>query len=412
MKESIIFEGISKQYRLGLTRTSLPVLITDKLKNISRNKGKPKNNRNKYIWALKDVSFKLMPGSSLALIGPNGAGKTTVLKILANITKPTSGSFEINGRLSALIELGAGFHSDLTGRENIYLNAKILGLKRYEINKVFDEIVSFSGLENFLDTPLKRYSSGMSVRLGFSVAAFIQPEILLIDEVLAVGDAQFRQKCISRIHELIKSGASLILVSHNLWLVQAIADKAIYIDKGKIACEGETQKVIETYDRKISIERIKDNKFENLDKINTEDIKIERIQIVGPDSTSKQDFFNNKPVQINLHYFAYHNFNEANAVIRIIRSDGVTCCMMRTKIDKFSFTLNAGRGVLSLTLDPIQLYGGAFYIQAIIRDATDSYSIVSGYSDWFYVKGSVLSHHEMQGVFEPNRHWDHHKIDQ
>ena len=127
MKESIIFEGISKQYRLGLTRTSLPVLITDKLKNIARNKGKPKNNGNKYIWALKDVSFKLMPGSSLALIGPNGAGKTTVLKILANITKPTSGNFEINGRLSALIELGAGFHSALTGRENIYLNAKILG---------------------------------------------------------------------------------------------------------------------------------------------------------------------------------------------------------------------------------------------------------------------------------------------
>lgn len=411
MKESIIFEGISKQYRLGLTRTSLPVLITDKLKNIARNKGKPKNNGNKYIWALKDVSFKLMPGSSLALIGPNGAGKTTVLKILANITKPTSGNFEINGRLSALIELGAGFHSDLTGRENIYLNAKILGLKRYEIQKVFDEIVSFSGLEGFLDTPLKRYSSGMSVRLGFSVAAFIQPEILLVDEVLAVGDAQFRQKCISRIHELIKSGASLILVSHNLWLVQAIADKAIYIDKGKIVCEGETQKVIETYDRKISIERIKDNKFENLDKINTEGIEIERIQIVGPDSTLKQDFFNNKPVQINLHYFAYHNFYEANAVIRIIRSDGVTCCMVRTKIDKFLFILNAGRGILSLTLDPIQLYGGAFYIQAIIRDATDSYSIVSGYSDWFYVKGSVLSHHEMQGVFEPNRHWDHHKID-
>ena len=412
MKESIIFEDISKRYRLGLTRTSLPVLITDKLINTARNKGKPKNNGNKYIWALKDVSFKLMPGSSLALIGPNGAGKTTVLKILANITKPTAGSIEVNGRLSALIELGAGFHSDLTGRENIYLNGKILGLKENEINKVFDEIVSFSGLEDFLDTPLKRYSSGMSVRLGFSVAAFIQPEILLIDEVLAVGDAQFRQKCINRIHELIKTGASLILVSHNLWLVQAIADKAIYIDKGKIVCEGETQKVIETYDRTISIERIKDNKIEDFDKINTEDIEIERIQIVGSDTTSKQEFFNTKPVQINLHYLAHHNFNVANAVIRIIRSDGVTCCMMRTKIDKFLFTLNAGRGVLSLTLDPIQLYGGSFYIQAIIRDATDSYSIVSGYSDWFYVKGSVLSHHEMQGVFEPNRHWDHHKLDQ
>ena len=233
MKTTIRFEHISKQYRLGLTRTSLPSVISDWIKST----GKHKVNelpRDKKFWALEDVSFELKQGESLALIGANGAGKTTILKLLANITRPTSGYININGRLSALIELGAGFHPDLTGRENIFLNGTILGLTRKQITDRFDEIVAFSEIEQFIDTPVKRYSSGMAVRLGFAVASCIQPEILLVDEVLAVGDASFQQKCMHRIRTLINNGTSIIFVSHNFYLVQAVCLTALYLEKGQM----------------------------------------------------------------------------------------------------------------------------------------------------------------------------------
>jgi lipopolysaccharide transport system ATP-binding protein len=187
MNSAVCFENISKRYNLGLTRTSLPTVFSHWLKTKVTRKALP--TQNKVLWALRDVNFELNQGQSLALVGSNGAGKTTILKLLANITKPSSGRLTINGKLSALIELGAGFHPDLTGRENIFLNGTILGLSRKEIERRFDDIVDFSELERFIDTPVKRYSSGMVVRLGFSVASCIEPELLLVDEVLAVGDS-------------------------------------------------------------------------------------------------------------------------------------------------------------------------------------------------------------------------------
>ncbi len=202
MQPVIRFSNVSKRYTLGLTRMSLPSTISRWLKQMTR--PADQSIASKYHWALKDVSFDLMKGQSLALIGPNGAGKSTILKLLARITNPTSGDVEVQGTLSALIELGAGFHPDLTGRENIYLNGTILGLTSREIQKRFDEIVDFSELEPFIDTPVKRYSSGMTVRLGFAVASCIEPDILLVDEVLAVGDASFRLKCVARIQSLLK----------------------------------------------------------------------------------------------------------------------------------------------------------------------------------------------------------------
>jgi lipopolysaccharide transport system ATP-binding protein len=209
------FENVSKRYRLGLARTSLPSLAQAALKQaLAGRAGKQAQARE--FWALQDVSFELHAGESLALIGRNGAGKTTILKLLANITQPTSGRVETFGQLSALIELGAGFHPDLTGRENVYLNGTILGLSRREIDLHYDEIVEFAELAQFIDTPVKRYSSGMTVRLGFAVASCLTPDILLVDEVLAVGDASFQQKCMARIRELLKNGTSIIFISATL----------------------------------------------------------------------------------------------------------------------------------------------------------------------------------------------------
>ena len=405
MSNLIEFKNVSKRYRLGLTRTSLPDLISKWAKNIIKPRSADYPTE-QYLWALRDVSFDLAKGESLAFIGPNGAGKTTILKLLANITQQTEGDIKINGRLSALIELGSGFHAELTGRENIYLNGTILGLNKREIDRRFDQIVDFSELENFIATPVKRYSSGMQVRLGFSVAACIEPEILLVDEVLAVGDSVFRQKCVNRIHELINKGTSILFVSHNLWLVQSVCSRAIYLRKGQIEAIGDTGEVIDIYDREISEERSKNYELSTQEHfVAGGDIEIKKIDVVGFDSQD-QSFHNDQPAEIHVYYTAYREIGEANVVVRIIRSDGLTCCMMRTKVDGFPLSIRHGAGVISLVINPLQLYGGSYYIQAMIRDSTDAIKFVSASSNWIYVEGSVLSHQTMNGVFEPNREWN------
>lgn len=409
MNAIIRFENVSKRYNLGLTRTSLPALVSQWAKS-ALGRAPDNTNQEKFFYALNNVSFELGKGESLALIGPNGAGKTTILKLLSQITKPTSGHIEAKGKLSALIELGAGFHPDLTGRENIYLNGTILGLKREEINRRFDEIVAFAELERFIDTPVKRYSSGMTVRLGFSVASFIEPDILLVDEVLAVGDASFRQKSMNRIKSLIDSGTSLIFVSHNLWLVQSVCQKALYIDHGEIKFRGLTSEVIDVYDKELNQQRAaKFDKPSGHKTVSGTEVEVIRVEALNRNGEVAQEFANHQSVEIRAHYLAAQSLDEVNVVIRIYRTDGLTTCMMRTKADGFKMGVKKGEGVISVTLDPIQLYGGTYYAQVLVRDASDAETIAIGWSEWFYVQGSALSHQEMNGVFEPNRRWKHYQ---
>ena len=204
--------------------------------------------RKEDFWALKDISFSVQRAEALGIIGHNGAGKSTILKLLSRITTPSSGEIMINGRLSALIEVGSGFHPELTGRENIYLNGSILGMLRREITKKLDSIVDFAELRQFIDTPVKRYSSGMYVRLGFSIAAHLDPDILLLDEVLAVGDASFQQKCIQRITELKKSGTTIVFISHDLRAVQKLCDRVILLKGGQIEADGDPRETIALYE--------------------------------------------------------------------------------------------------------------------------------------------------------------------
>ena len=199
------------------------------------------------FWALEDVSFEVRRGEFVGIIGPNGAGKSTILKILSRITSPTSGSYRVNGRLSSLIEVGAGFHPELTGRENVYLNAAILGMSKREIDAKFDAIVDFAELWDFIDVPVKRYSSGMYVRLGFAVAAHTEPDVLLVDEVLAVGDASFSQKCEQRIQQLLQSGTSMIVVSHNRHVIIQVSNRALLLDRGGVRALGPSKSVIQEY---------------------------------------------------------------------------------------------------------------------------------------------------------------------
>ena len=407
MSPLIRFDNVSKRYNLGLTRTSLPSLLSRRIRQVVR-PTTVKSSKQAYLWAVKDVSFELERGQSLALIGPNGAGKSTILKLLSKITLPSSGNIEVNGRLSALIELGAGFHPDLTGRENVYLNGRILGLKRKEIDSRFDEIVDFSELEKFIDTPVKRYSSGMAVRLGFAVASCIEPDILLVDEVLAVGDASFRQKCIDRIRVLLNNDTSLIFISHNLELVKAICESGIYIEQGEVQFSGTSAAVIDKYNQ--VLERNRANALKRPDASitgNGADIEISRIEVSSTGDQPVTGFYNDQPLEVKVHYFANTQLDKANMLVRIYRSDGVSCLIVRTFLDGFPMSFERGYGIVTLTIDPLQLYGALYFATVWVMDADDKDGLANASSDWFQVNNRVPGRPDLDAVFEPERTWHH-----
>lgn len=241
---AIKVENLSKRYHLGLLHRQTNS-FRDRLASLFRKRRSDR--REEAIWALKDVSFQVHEGEILGIIGPNGAGKSTLLKILSRITRPTSGSARIHGRVASLLEVGTGFHPELTGRENIYLNGAILGMRKAEIRKKFDEIVAFAEIEKFIGTPVKRYSSGMYVRLAFAVAAHLQPEILLVDEVLAVGDAAFRKKCLSKMGDVSHEGRTVVFVSHNMAAINRLCERCILMDHGRIQNIADPDSVIASY---------------------------------------------------------------------------------------------------------------------------------------------------------------------
>ncbi len=242
-------ENLSKQYQLG-SRVAAYATLRESLANAVRapfNGLRRQGASTGSIWALKDVSFEVQPGEVLGVIGRNGAGKSTLLKILSRITEPTTGKVKLYGRVGSLLEVGTGFHSELSGRENIFLNGSLLGMTRSEIRAKFDEIVAFSEVEKFIDTPVKRYSSGMYVRLAFAVAAHLDPEILILDEVLSVGDASFQKKCLGKMNEVSKDGRTVIFVSHNMGTIVRICSRCILIEGGRIAADGPVDSAVRSY---------------------------------------------------------------------------------------------------------------------------------------------------------------------
>ena len=257
MSRVIVVEDLGKKYLLRHQATQVSyVALRDVLSERARSLGRRLLGRNDQadsgienedFWALKDLSFEVEQGDRIGIIGRNGAGKSTLLKILSRITEPTNGSVRISGRVASLLEVGTGFHPELTGRENIFLNGAILGMSRAEIKKRFDEIVDFAEIEKFLDTPVKRYSSGMYVRLAFAVAAHLDPEILIVDEVLAVGDAQFQKKCLGKLDEVGRSGRTVLFVSHNMAAISELCSKVILLSNGRKEMEGPREKIIEAY---------------------------------------------------------------------------------------------------------------------------------------------------------------------
>jgi lipopolysaccharide transport system ATP-binding protein len=246
---AIRVENLSKQYTIGkakLRHDTLRDQLAYGVKSLFSRNGRHRPEANS-IWALKDVSFEVKEGEVVGIIGRNGAGKSTLLKILSRITVPTEGRAEIFGRVGSLLEVGTGFHPELSGRENIYLNGAVLGMTKTEIGRKFDEIVAFADVEKFIDTPVKFYSSGMHVRLAFAVAAHLEPDILIVDEVLAVGDMEFQKKCLGKMEDVTQQGRTILFVSHNLGTVKSLCSRAILLDAGRISCEGDVDRVVDAY---------------------------------------------------------------------------------------------------------------------------------------------------------------------
>jgi lipopolysaccharide transport system ATP-binding protein len=281
----ITVEQISKRYVIdhqrGKRTGSLRDAVTDTVGGwFGRTKADTARTEQEEFWALRNVSFSVEAGDRIGIVGHNGAGKSTLLKILSRITEPSSGSVRIKGRVASLLEVGTGFHPELTGRENIFLNGSLLGMKRDEIRRQFDEIVDFAGVEKFLDTPVKRYSSGMYVRLGFAISAHLDPDIMIVDEVLAVGDADFQKKSLGKMRDNATTGRTILFVSHNLTAVQALCNKTLYFEKGQLLEQGETNAVIASYLSRISrtkLRRVWDNPA---DAPGNDLVRIKRIELL------------------------------------------------------------------------------------------------------------------------------------
>lgn len=314
------------------------------------------------FWALTDISFEVEQGDRLGLIGSNGAGKSTLLKVLSRITEPTSGSIRMKGRLASLLEVGTGFHPELTGRENIFLNGAILGMKKAEIDQHFDAIVDFAGIERFLDTPVKRYSSGMYVRLGFAIAAHLEPEILIVDEVLAVGDADFQKKSLGKMKDVSKSGRTLIFVSHNLTAVEGLCNKGAFLKNGKIESFGDVGTVINEYVQSVSKFRLLQTWNKPEDGPGTDDVRIKKIELKPMVELEKGFIDVRTPLQIQFEF--WNMFEEADLNLSVFLFTMAGECIFNIGSKPVTYR----KGVVSGAVDiPGNfLNDGSYYISVMI----------------------------------------------
>jgi lipopolysaccharide transport system ATP-binding protein len=302
-------DGLSKQYKIGGAQKTYGTLRDDLvsgLRSIFRRNASPvsqgKESAPDTFWAVKDVSFQVNEGEVLGIIGRNGAGKSTLLKMLSRITEPTCGRIEINGRVSSLLEVGTGFHGELTGRENVYLNGTILGMKGAEISRKFDEIVAFADVEQFIDTPVKHYSSGMYLRLAFSVAAHLEPEILIVDEVLAVGDVAFQKKCLGKMEGVAKQGRTIFFVSHNMPAVTRLCNRVIFLDEGRVSRDGVSHEVVKAYVNS-ELGTMSSREWLSPDKApGAEVARLRAVRVRNEDGQSNEKMDIRKPVGIEMEY--------------------------------------------------------------------------------------------------------------
>jgi lipopolysaccharide transport system ATP-binding protein len=316
-------------------------------------------------WALRDVSFEVAEGEAIAIIGRNGAGKSTLLKILSRITEPTSGYADIRGRVGSLLEVGTGFSGELTGRENVFLNGTILGMRRSEVKRKFDQIVEFSGVESYIDTPVKRYSSGMAVRLAFAVAAFLEPEVLIVDEVLAVGDAEFQKRCLGRMGEVAREGRTVLFVSHNLQAVRRLCQRAVLLEQGQLVMEGRLETVVHRYLAGVEASDVGRRRWTDpTDRPGDDRCRLVELRASGEDGVPAANFGSSKPIQVTFEFDLASVDSSFIVAFDLVATDGaVVFRASHTDTDDAARVgLQRGRNAITCTIPPGLLNTGHYAI--------------------------------------------------
>lgn len=363
MTTAIAVEGLSKCYQLGMGGGYRR--FTEVLSGVRHRKGNHHGDRE--LWALKDVSFDVQEGQVIGVIGRNGSGKSTLLKILSRITEPTSGRAVLHGRVGSLLEVGTGFHPELSGRENIFLNGAVLGMRQKEIQLRFDEIVAFAEVERFLDTPVKRYSSGMYVRLAFAVAAHLEPEILVVDEVLAVGDAAFQRKCLGKMSDVARSGRTVLFVSHNMAAIRNLCSRAVRLDHGVLVQEGDVNEVVRGYLE--SHADVMDVPLENrADREGTGRLRLTSLRCRTNGSATAQ-LVCGEAGDIDLHYRASGPLNDVQASIGFASQSGEGALILDSEISGSSITHAPAEGILRCHLDRVPLLPGRYSLNLYVTVA-------------------------------------------
>jgi lipopolysaccharide transport system ATP-binding protein len=367
-------EGLGKSYKLGLSASygSLRESIASGASRaIGRVTGRARRREIDVLWALRDVSFSIDSGEAVGLIGHNGAGKSTMLKLLSRIAEPSAGWAEVTGRVGSLLEVGTGFHPELTGRENVFLNGAILGMRRAEIRSRFDEIVAFADIERFLDTPVKRYSSGMQVRLAFAVAAHLEPEILLVDEVLAVGDAAFQRKSLAKMAEVARAGSTVIFVSHNLATIQALCERGILLERGRVIADAPVEEAVTGYLRameRAATENLLDRT--DRDRRGWEDTHIKRISIFDPASEQPEVIVGGRPARIRVEFTEVLPMMECQ--LTILNSLGNPITTLDSELSSAADVRDGEMGAqIECDLESMPLVPGRYRIDVVLRGRQD-----------------------------------------
>jgi len=406
MSNAIEFTNVWKKFKKGEKINSL----RDAIPHFFKKGNRDIQLEDREFWAVKDVTFNIEKGGVVGIMGPNGAGKSTILKLLSRIIVPNKGTMRINGRVSALIEVTAGFHPELTGRENVYLNATILGMRKKEIDDKFDEIVEFSGVKEFIDTPVKRYSSGMYSRLGFSVAAHMEPDILLVDEVLSVGDIAFQAKCAQKIRELLRSGSTIVLVSHQLSMIQSLCKRVILLQEGEVVLDGDANEVIPEYQNIVLKKR--ENEIKHKMKTISDRVRIDtqalvnipEVKLLSREGEIKEKFGVGDTIEIVMNYETKERIDEPIFTFEIIRADGVSCCFSRTDESGVEVGFLDGKGVVKMDLGKIFLAPGIYMLKLSIWDKEMIHTYAVRNKDIIRIDMG-RGHSQTETVFLPEIKW-------
>ncbi len=407
MSNVIKVENLSKAYQLGQFSTGTLSADIHRWWSLKRGKDDPylkigeTNDRtlkgsSDIVWSLKDINFEVEQGSAVGIIGKNGAGKSTLLKVLSQITSPSTGSVKVKGRIASLLEVGTGFHPELTGRENIFLNGAILGMRKKEIGGKFDEILDFSGVERYIDTPVKRYSSGMYVRLAFAVAAHLESEILIVDEVLAVGDAEFQRKCLGKMGDISKGqGRTVLFVSHNMASINQLCSKAILLDKGMVSFQGDVNNVIRHYMSSAINEKSIVVFDDTSSKSKGKKVVISKAWISDDKSDMRRRFVLGENITFNYELKMSSLFDQLDVqlAVQITTSDGIKICNMIDRDSNFRATRITDSIVASITLPDLRLYPDNYFVSFWVGtvNSTETYDYVEDCLSFEMVEGGNLA---------------------